>query len=239
MSYVSIAEELPQEFRLPFLKFVEAFAKDLRDQLAVRREDFDGLTATVRELAEAQKRTEQQIQELVESQKRTEAEIRRLAEKQSDMSIRLDEVVGDNLARRYRDNPFAYFGPVLRRVRVIPLQEIESELESRLSEAEIDDLRFLDLLVRGQLRRQPDAPPVWLAVEVSAVVDRNDVARAKRRAMLLRKVGYTTVPAAAGKEVTQGGEDTAQDEHVLVLQDGRRWFWEEALANALSDAPPA
>jgi len=64
MSYVSLVQDLPQEFQLPMLRLTEAVDKDLRDKLAVRRQDFDELRETVHELAEAQKRTEQQMAEL-------------------------------------------------------------------------------------------------------------------------------------------------------------------------------
>jgi hypothetical protein len=234
MSYASILQDLPQELQLPMLRLVEAVQKDLRDQLAVRREDFDELRATVHELAEAQKRTQQQIEELVEAQRRTETEIRTLVAKQTDMDMRLDKLVGDQLERRYRERAYAYFYRILRGVQVVTWQEVEENLERHLSDGELEELFLLDVLVRGQAGRQPDAPEVWLALEVSTVVDRNDVQRAQRRAALLRKAGYRVIPTVAGKEVTLGGEHAARDGHVLLLQDGRRQFWEEALAAALS-----
>lgn len=262
MSYASILQDLPQELQLPMLRLVEAVQKDLRDQLAVRREDFDALRATVHELAEAQKRTEQRLDrlevvvaELAEAQKRTEQRVAELAEAQkrteeavtqllafqaraektlARLETRQDALRGDQLERRYRERAYAYFGHILRGVQAVSLREIETVLEERLSRDELDDLLLLDVLVHGRLPHQPDAPEVWLALEVSAVVDRNDVERAQRRAALLRKAGYRVVPTVAGEEVTQGGQDAAREGNVLLLQDGRRQFWEEALAEALS-----
>jgi len=103
MSYVSILQRLPPELQLPMVEVVEALRKDLRQELAVRREDIIELRAAIRELtetqrqfearaearfarletalaelAEAQKRTEQQVQELAEAQKRTEQRLDRL-----------------------------------------------------------------------------------------------------------------------------------------------------------------
>jgi len=114
MSYVSILQRLPPELQLPMVEVVEALRKDLRQELAVRREDFNELRAAVRELteaqrqfearaearftrletalaelAEAQKRTEQRVQELAEAQKRTEQRVEELAEAQKRTEQRL------------------------------------------------------------------------------------------------------------------------------------------------------
>ncbi len=220
------------------------------------------LETTVSELAEAQKRTEQRVGELAEAQKRTEQRLERLettvselaeAQKRTEETLhqllmfqvrteerlakletRQDALRGDQLERRYREKAYAYFGRILRKVRAVSLQDLEDVLEKRLSADEMEDLFLLDVLVRGRVRHQADAPEVWLALEVSAVVDRSDIERAQRRAAILRKAGYCVVPAVAGEEVTQGGLDAARSGHILLLQDGRKWFWEEALAKALS-----
>jgi hypothetical protein len=134
---------------------------------------------------------------------------------------------------KYRDKAPAYFGRILRRARAVSFQELEDDLE-KLPDYERNDLLLLDLLVRGQARTQPDAPEVWLAIEVSAVVDRNDVDRAQRRAAILRRAGYVAVPAVAGEETTKGGEATARAANVLLIQNGTLQFWEEALSKALA-----
>ncbi len=290
MSYVSLVQDLPQEFQLPMLRLIEAVDKDLRDKLAVRRQDFDELRETVHELAEAQKRTEgrldrlevvvaklaeaqkrteQRVAELVKAQERTELQVAELVKAQERTEQQVAELIkaqerteqavtqlltfqtraekllqrletrqnvlwGDQLERRYREKAYAYLGHILRRVRTVAWQDIEAVLEEHLSADEMADLLLLDVLVRGLAHRQPDAPEVWLAIEVSGVVDRSDVERARRRAALLRKIGYTVVPAVAGAEATAGGTRAAREGHVLLMQDGRRQFWEEALAEALS-----
>ena len=296
-SYTSIIQEFPQELQFSILKLVEALQKDIRDQMFVRRQDFDELRATVRELAEAQKRTErrveelaeaqrcteqrveelaeaqkrteQRVEELAEAQKRTEQRVEELAEAQKRTERRVEELVeaqkrteetvrqllefqaraektmarlesrqnqmiGDQLERRYRDRAYSYFGHILRKAQAISLRDLELVLEEHLSEEEMEDLLLLDVLVHGYPRHHPDTPEVWLAIEVSSVVDRNDVQRAQRRAALLRKAGYCVIPVVAGENVTQGGEDEARSGSVFLVQDGHRRFWEEALAQALS-----
>ena len=247
-SYVSIIQDLPQDLQFPMLKLLDAVQRDMRDQLAVRRQDFDELRTEVHGLAEAQKRTEQRLErleaivaELAEAQKRTEEAVRQLLvfqtraeQTMARLEARQNEMLGEQLERRYRDRAYSYFGRILRKARAVSLRDLESVLEEHLSADEMEDLLLLDVLVCGHPRHQPDAPEVWLAIEVSSVVDRNDVKRAQRRAAILHKAGYQVIPAVAGEKVTRGGEDEARDGSVLLVQDGHRQFWEEALAQALA-----
>ncbi len=326
MSYVAIAQDLPRELQMPILRLVETVRSDMRDELAVRRQDFDELRAVVQELAEAQtrtesrldrleavvqelaeaqrrteqrveelaeaqrrteqrveelaeaqRRTEQRVEELAEAQRRTEQRVEELAEAQKRTESRLDrleavvqelaeaqrrteEVVrqllefqvrtekrldrletrmdalrGDQLERKYRERAYAYFGQILRGAQAIPLHDLATMLEERLSAEELEDLLLLDVLVRGRAGRQPDAPEVWLAMEVSAVVDRHDVERAQRRAARLRQAGYRAIPTVAGEEVTEVALTAAREGPVFLLLDGHRQFWDEALAEALAD----
>ena len=60
--------------------------------ITVARSDFDELRAVVKELAEAQKRTEQRVQELTEAQKQTEQRVQELTEAQKRTEQRLDSL---------------------------------------------------------------------------------------------------------------------------------------------------
>jgi len=273
MSYAAHVLELPIELQRPMLHIAESLERDMRDQLAVRREDilalraefaeaqrrsnerFVRIDAIMAELAEAQKRTEQRVGELAEAQKQAEARLTRvevalveLAEAQKRTEQRVEELaialrqtntrvgrlVGDNLERRYRERASAYFAQVVRRVRVVDVGAFAADIEHFLTEAEFADLLALDLLLRGQLRGQAEAPEVWLACEVSSVVDSNDVRRAAARAGLLRKAGLPALAVAAGEDATDGAIELAQADSVFVMQDGRRLYWDEALAAALA-----
>ncbi|HAA89231.1 MAG: Uncharacterized protein XD63_1203 [Thermoanaerobacterales bacterium 50_218] len=64
--------------------FVEAIRETQRD--IVRARDFNELKEIVRELAEAQKRTEQRLEELSEAQKRTEQRLEELAVAQKELA---------------------------------------------------------------------------------------------------------------------------------------------------------
>jgi len=300
VSYVQIVQRLPQEWQMTMVELVEAVERQLREQLAVRREDIEALSAEVRKLAQAQKRTEVQVGALAEAQARTEATVQalvqaqvrmeeefrqyreasearfarieaaldRLAEAQArteERVTRLEEAVarlteaqarteqtlqaliaahqklevrvgrmdGELLEIRYERRATAYFGRVLRRVRVVEVPELLDTLEARLTPEEVDEVLNLDLLVVGRPRRpgaMPEEREVWLAVEISATVDTEDIERAVERATMLRKAGYAAIPAVAGREVTSVAEEVAYGQGVLLIRDGRADFWEQALA---------
>jgi hypothetical protein len=95
MSYATIIESLPAELRVPISRLVDA----LKEDFSVKKSDFDELKAIVRELADAQKRTEVRVEELAttmgelaEAQKRTEVRIEELAEAQKRTEVRIEEL---------------------------------------------------------------------------------------------------------------------------------------------------
>jgi hypothetical protein len=83
-------------------RLLEVFSEKQADVLAhvvieaydnlVSRADFHELTGVVRELAEAQKGTEIQVEELAEAQKRTEVRVEELAEAQKRTEVRVEEL---------------------------------------------------------------------------------------------------------------------------------------------------
>ena len=151
-----------------------------------------------------------------------------LAESQNKMQDILGDLQRRSLEGAYRDKANAYSGLILRGAQVISLRDLEDTLETGLSQDEFAELLRLHVLIKGR----PEATEVFLALEVSVVVDGSDVQRAGRRAALLRKAGYATVPVVAGKTVTPDAEDEAQTQGVTVLLDGRVLNWEAALESS-------
>ena len=135
------------------------------------------------------------------------------------------------LEMTYRRKAFAYFGPLLRRAKVAELYELEDALEAALTPDEFRNLILLDLLVTGKFLHAPESPDIFLAVEISSVVDRTVVSSAVRRTVLLRKVGYRALPVVAGGEVTQDGETTIREQNVVLVRDEQVSFWKEAVAS--------
>jgi tetratricopeptide (TPR) repeat protein len=219
---------------------VEAAIERLTEAQARSEERLARVEAALDRVAEAQARNEEQIKELVAAQARNEERFGRMEaaiERLTAAQLRLDNTMGGmrgrELERAYRDKAPSYFGRMLRQVRVASIQDIEERLLPPPAPEAFDDLLELDLLVGGRPRQRPDAPEVWLAVEISAMLDRGDVERAQRRAAILRDAGLLAIPTVAGEDAVPGLEELARTEHVLFIQDGRRQFWEEALSEAL------
>lgn len=115
-------------------------------------DDFLRLPAIVRELGEAQQRTEARVEELVQAQQRTEVRVEELAQAQQRTEARLlsleesvqalvqsvrdligaqkpmqrdiSDLKGYALEARYRSHAGAYFGRWLRRARAIDLSDL-------------------------------------------------------------------------------------------------------------------
>jgi hypothetical protein len=187
----------------------------------------------VDQLAQAQTRTEERLDQLTQAQARTEEKLGDLIEVVSNMRDTQGALRGEVLELTYRRRVGTYFGPLLRRVRVVSPIEIEDDLEAHLSGDEFRDLLRVDLVVSGYPRHLADVPRVWIAVEISGVVDRHDVERAQRRASLLRKAAYPALPAVAGENITEGARTMAEEERVLLVLNGYTALWDQALKQAL------
>lgn len=204
------------------------------------------LPEIVRGLAEAQRRTEERldqlaarVDQLAEAQRRTEQTLALLTQTVQGLTNEMAEARGILLEMKYRNKATSYFGGWMRRPRLVDVSDIWDELEGKLS---IDEMRYLaaaDLLVRGQLHPQNGGGDVWVAVEVSNVIDARDVERAIERAALLRKAGLRAVPVVAGHAPLSAevGEMIA-DKRVALLINGSSAGWDDALKRALADERP-
>ncbi len=195
-------------------------------------EELLSLPQMVRELAEAQARTEQRVGELAEALRILTQRVDRLAEAQARTENRVDRLAdvvgqlrGSDLERRYRERAHAYFDDLLADIHVSSPQELAAVVDRAfaagvLSRQERKDMLDADIVVRG--RRWEDQADAYLAVEVSAVVDEGDVERAIRRAGLLsRATGTTTVPVVAGQAITPEAEQLARSLRAWRVLDGR------------------
>ncbi|OGO42290.1 MAG: hypothetical protein A2Z04_09865 [Chloroflexi bacterium RBG_16_57_9] len=202
------------------------------------------LPEVVRELAEAQQRTETRVEELASDiraltsdiraltsdVRELTANVRDLAGAQRQMQDRPGSVIGDLLELRYRQHAAGYFGRWVRKARAVDPVDFEDTLEATLEHEDVLDVLRLDLLIGGRWRALPEAPEIWLAVEVASMLDEGDVARAWRRASLLRRAGFRVVPVVAGEKITPDAQASARAQNVGVVQDGQGTFTEDGLA---------
>jgi uncharacterized coiled-coil protein SlyX len=207
-------------------------------------EDFEALPGIVRELAEAQRRHEERLAGVEERLARAEDRLAQVEDRLARVEDRLERVEnrlervedrlgglqGRTLEVLYRQRVQAYLGLRLRRTEVVDTNDLMDRLEAHLSPDELHEVLLTDIVLRGRGAHLPARPETWLAVEVSSVVDRHDVARAVRRAELLRRAGLPAVPVVAGENATEGAEEEARNRSVAMLQDGTVLLWDEALA---------
>ncbi len=183
------------------------------------------LESAVTYLIEAQRQMSEEMRALAASHRHLELKVQRL----TDRMARLD---GQMLEIQYRNKAASYFGRLLRRAQAVELNDLEERLENVLSPEELEDVLRLDLVIRGRSRQAPSgetAPELWLAVEVSAVIDRQDVKRAFERAEILRKAGLAVLPVVAGEKSTAGARELAKEKRVVVVKDGSMEFAHEAV----------
>ena len=208
----------------------EARLEELAAAQRGTEERLDALVETVSRLEAAQQRTEERLNALIETVNRLVAAQERMDQRLVRLENTYGSLIGRDLERDYRDKASAYFGILLRGVRRVDIGNLDPVYDSGLTEGELRDLLQIDLVLSGTLRRVENAPSILLALEVSAVVDRNDVERAVRRAGLLRRADpRLVIPVVAGESVTVGGDAAARAQHVLLLQDGREENWRAAL----------
>ena len=215
-------QELRNLLRDPVLERIESEVAELAAAQRRTGERVEELTARMGELAAAQSRTEERLAALIDHVDR--------------LTARVGGLVGESLERRYRERAGAYFGRVLRRTRILDALALEVALEELLSPDEMQDSLLTDLILSGKPRTRPEVEEVWLAVEVSSVVDRDDVSRAVRRCRLLTRSGRPVVPVVAGEAITTGADEAARSEQVAVIQDCKIVNWDEALEAALRPA---
>jgi len=121
-----------------------------------------------------------------------------------------------------RDKVGAFFGRLLKKASLLDTSELADSLydsveKGIISSQDAQEALRVDAVVRGFLRK--DGPKeVLIAAEISFVVDKEDVERAEKRAMIIRKVlGKECIPAVIGKEFTEGANKACQDQSVLLI----------------------
>jgi DNA repair exonuclease SbcCD ATPase subunit len=129
--YLEAIETLPPEIKLSLIKAFELFKEEIAE--TVKRSDFEELKAVVRELAEAQKRTEQRVEELAEAQKRTEQRVEELAEAQKRTEQRVEELAE---AQKRTEQRVEELAEAQKRTeqRVEELAEAQKRTEQRVEE---------------------------------------------------------------------------------------------------------
>ncbi|MEJ5300526.1 MAG: hypothetical protein WHS38_06005 [Thermodesulforhabdaceae bacterium] len=132
------------------------------------------------------------------------------------------DLKGEMFEMKVRFRAPAYFGRLIRRCRLISIEDLAEVLEDAvdkglISESEKQEGLLLDGVVRG-ITKDLQAKEVLLAFEVSITVDLKDVERASVRAdIIARTYGIETIGVVLGKEVNPQASDLADQLGVIVL----------------------
>ncbi len=208
---------LPQKFE----DFREHEFRPLQAEVHAMRADMNALRADVDTLTDRVARLEQDVAVLKEDVKQLKEDVRQLKGDVKQLKDDVGRLKGIVFEQRVREKAPAYFGRLMRRVRVLSASQVARALDDAADQGLVsEDERWntlqIDVVVRGRLSSGAERV---LAVEVSHVVDRKDVERAARRAEVLeRALNFPTVGVVLGHEVTQGGQQAADEQHVLVIQ---------------------
>ncbi|MCD6508541.1 hypothetical protein J7M22_18215 [Candidatus Poribacteria bacterium] len=261
--FIKILEERPEwreELRRlvltdELLKLPE-MVKELVEAQRRTEERLESLAARVDALAEAQRRTEERLESLAarvdalaEKLESLTARVNALAEKLESLTARVDalaeaqektertlhvltgdvgQLKGYMLEQQYRQKAFSYFGRIVKRAYVFSSNELAGMIadwvdDGLISREEADEIGQADVILRG--RKWKDDKEIYLVVEVSWGVGVSDVERAKKRAGILRKVGFEALPVVAGKVIMEDADILAAEMGVIRVVDGRVMDW--------------
>ncbi len=195
----------------------------------------------VRDLADAQKATDQRIAKLTETTfrrttKLTEMTDRRIAEtndrfttametlseQMRRFAIAQDELVGSFHELKVAAHLAAYVGKAVRRCIVLDSQSAAQFFDDlaesgALSGDEIDDIRRADTFATAKL----DGEPVILVVEASRTGDEYDIVRTARRADTLSRAGTRAIPILACLHIDPETLALAREKGVWVIRKGQ------------------
>lgn len=180
------------------------------------------------ELAEAQRRNEEEIARLINAVASMERRLDAMGDELRWVRASVDDLRGVRRESECREKAHAYRGRVMVDCHVLSRNELSRLVGGAVRQGivSLDDQAEIlgaDTVLRGELLGTGEE--VYAVVEVSTLVEPDDVERARDRAWRLQRVvGGLVVPAVAGERVSAAAEELARQEEVVVIADGRgRW----------------
>ena len=200
------------------------------------RQEIDALKAGQEQLRAGQEalRAEmrQEIDALKAGQEQLRAEMHREIGRLDERYNQLREVVngilkdlavlkGSDRERYYRERAPAIFGLHLRKVRLLDMGDLLDEIATRIQLSPEEEKELLSADGIFYALKKTTREPIYVVLEVSWVVDSNDLERVLRRAQILQRAGYPAVPVLGGVEVVDEVKQAAQAGQVVLVSDGQ------------------
>jgi len=219
VSFMRELEEVSPEIREVFFSLIEEMERSKEE--SVTKSEFNELKEIVKELAEAQKKTEQTVNELAEAQKRTEQTVNELAEAQEKTEEEIRKLaIG---LQQVRDQ----VGGLSRSVAYALENEAYRNLPPFLREKH--DVEVIDRLIRFELkgeeinlfaRAKRDGEEIILVGEaVLRLDDKGKLKKIKKKAdMVSEEYGMKVSPIVVTHFATSKLMEEAKKAGFLVVQ---------------------
>ena len=179
-------------------------------------------------LEAGQQRTEQRLDRLEEGQQRTEQRLDRLETtvnrldgavgnlSGSDFEFKLSRRIDPILSQRLGLNrPQIVLSPVQGLARELTAQLQDAVAENLISERQYTRIILTDIIIRAQ--RKSDRAWIWIAVEASISIHRDDIDRARQSAQALTAAfGEPAVPVAVVQRIDPPETQHAQTANVHI-----------------------
>ncbi len=210
------------ELRKEVNEQIEALRQEVNQQIAELRKEVNEQIEALRQevnqqIAELRKEVYEQIAELrTEMYEQFRIVFARLDKHEQDIG----KLKGDMQELLYMKRAKSIFGRYLRPVNPYEPGEFCEKLEAQMEIPEElrNQILNLDMVVQGL--RRTDREEVVIAVEVSYVIDMNDVMRAHHRARAIQQLGLKALGSACGVEIIPEARELAQELGVLIIYDG-------------------
>ena len=177
-------------------------------------ERLDRLEEGQQRLEEGQQRTEERLDRLETTVNRLDGAVGNLSG--SDFEFKLSRRIDPILSQRLGLNrPQIVLSPVQGLARELTAQLQDAVAENLISERQYTRIILTDIIIRAQ--RKSDRAWIWIAVEASISIHRDDIDRARQSALALTAAfGEPAVPVAVGQRIDPPETQHAQTANVHI-----------------------
>jgi prefoldin subunit 5 len=191
-------------------------------------ESHQRLEESHQQLWESHRQAIARLDKLEESHQRLIEEVRELRQIVDGLvqwSVKVDDQLsklrGEVMELKFHQRASAILGYYVRRPKVINVGDVLNKLREAgqtFTQKEWSNLTAIGTMVSA--RHPSTGEQIYIAVEVSCMIYRDDVERISERARMLTERGVPTFPMVAGEGMAPDVADVAERMGVLVLLDG-------------------
>ncbi|RKY02840.1 hypothetical protein DRP77_07285, partial [Candidatus Poribacteria bacterium] len=154
MGYLEILERFPPELRGPISDLIEAVEERIIRRIGVTKEDFSRLESIVEQLAQAQKRTEEEVERLSREVTRLSREVDRLSKEVENLSESVRELA--EMHKRFERTFESKLGALGARWGLATEMAFKNAIREMLKEVGYDAQGYLEFDQEGFVFGRPD-----------------------------------------------------------------------------------